>query len=355
METIIAFLQGWHWSLPITGVVSFLMLLHIGINVLYKVYYPKYAHKGKPGVLFVLNVLYHPFKLFMWLLGLSLLGTLYAGMLFQMGIGVWVIGVIKIGIVFAIAWTFYIFSKEGERVLLERWHQDLTTITLFSKVCLLLIVFVSILLILPILGIPIGGLLAFGGLGGIVVGFAAKDALSNIFGGIILAIDRPFKIGEWIYTTDGKIEGCIESIGWRITKLRTLDKQILYIPNHLFSSITYVNRTRITHYRIWKKFPLRYEDIEKAPLILQEVRKYIMGRTDLDKNEQNFIHLSDLADAGISLELRTYVKTADYKRYFQVMEEVLFAIYEIIHKAGAELAYPTQTVHLSNPSDKCDL
>ncbi len=347
METVIAFLHGCHWSIPLTGVVCLLLLIHLGINFLYKVQFPKYVHAAKHGRVFFLNVLYHPFKLFVWLLGFSFLGTIYMDRLFQMGIEKNAIALLQVGIVFAIAWAFYIFSKEGERILLEKWHQDLTTVVLFSKVCLLAIVFMTILLILPILGIPIGGLLAFGGLGGIVVGFAAKDALSNIFGGIVLAIDRPFKIGEWILTPDGKMEGCVEAIGWRVTKLRTLEKRVLYVPNNLFSSMIYINRTRITHYRIWKMISLRYEDVEKMPQILSEIRKYIASRTDLDRSEMNFIHLVELAESGLDLELRVYVKTSDYKKYFQVMEEVLLEIYLIVRRLGGELAYPTRTLYVS--------
>lgn len=347
MKCVIAFLHGCHWSLPVAGILFFVIFVHICINLLYKVQFPKYAHAGKHGRLFILNVLYHPFKLFIWFLGCSFLATLYAERLFKFGIGSGLTALLQIGIVFAIGWAFYIFSKEGERVLLHKWHQDLTTVALFSKICFLGIVFASILLILPILGIPIGGLLAFGGLGGIIVGFAAKDALSNIFGGIVLAIDRPFKIGEWILTPDGKMEGCVESIGWRITKLRTLEKRVLYVPNNLFSSMIYLNRTRITHYRVWKMISLRYEDVDKMPAILKEIREYIANRPDLDRNEMNFIHLVDLAESALNLELRVYVKTADYKKYFQSMEEILLDIYLIVRKAGGELAYPTQTLYVS--------
>jgi MscS family membrane protein len=347
MDSVIAYLDGCHWSLPIALVFGTLISLHLTINFLYRVLFPKYAQKSRHLPIFVLNVLYHPFKLFMWLLGFSFILSLYATRLFQLGIGDAIRALLQIGIVFAFAWTLTIFSKEGERVLLEKWHQDLTTVALFSKVCLLGVILASILLILPILGIPIGGLLAFGGLGGIVVGFAAKDALSNIFGGIVLAIDRPFKIGEWILTPDGKMEGCVEAIGWRITKLRTLEKRVLYVPNNLFSSMVYLNRTRITHYRIWKMIGLCYQDVDKMPDILQKIRAYISLRHDLDRSEMNFIHLVDLADSALNLELRVYVKTSDYKKYFQVMEEILLEIYLIIKNAGASLAYPTQTLHIS--------
>lgn len=347
MECIIDFLHKCHWLLPVTGVLALLVLLHFGINFLYRMQYPKFQEQGRRGPAFFLHMLHRPFKLFMWLLGFSFLATLYAGRLFQWGIGAATIAVLQIGIVFTVAWALYNFSKEGERALLEKWHQDLTTVALFSKICLLTIIFITVLLIFPIFGIPIAGLVAFGGLGGVVVGFAAKDALANIFGGFVLAIDRPFKIGEWILTPDGKMEGCVELIGWRVTKLRTLDKRVLYVPNSLFSSMIYMNRTRITHYRIWKMIGLRYEDVDKMPLILKEIREYLGNRNDLDRGEVNFIHLVDLAESALDLELRVYVKTSDYKKYFQVMEEILLEIYLIIRRAGGELAYPTQTIHVS--------
>jgi small-conductance mechanosensitive channel len=81
--------------------------------------------------------------------------------------------------------------------------------------------------------------------------------------------------------------------------------------------------------------------------ILKEIREYIANRTDLDRNEMNFIHLVDLAESALNLELRVYVKTSDYKKYFQAMEEILLDIYLMIRKAGGELAYPTQTLYVS--------
>ena len=333
-------------------VFSVLIVLHFIINIVYRIYYPKCVEKKKHARAVILQILYRPFKLFLWLVGLSGLTTIYAELLFQAGVGIGVI--LKLGIVFAFAWAIYLVSRDWERVLLEKWHQDVTTVTLFSKVCLIGITVSAVLLTLPILGIPIGGLLAFGGVGGIIVGFATKDAFSNIFGGIVLALDAPFKVGEWIYTTDGKVEGKVEAIGWRVTSLRTWDKHILYVPNHLFSSMVYANRTRVTHFRIWRTFDIRYQDMKDIPCILQEVRKYINTRDDLDKNEMHFINLVDFGSSALKLELRVYVRTKDYKYYYRAMEEVLSSIYDIVLKCGGHMAYPTQTLYV-HPEGEQDL
>ena len=91
-------------------------------------------------------------------------------------------------------------------------------------------------------GMSLSGLLTFGGIGGLAVGMAGKDILSNFFSGIMLYFDRPFSIGDWIRSPDRNIEGTVAEIGWRITKITTFDNRPLYVPNSLFSSISVENR-----------------------------------------------------------------------------------------------------------------
>ena len=88
----------------------------------------------------------------------------------------------------------------------------------------------GLLTLLQTLGLSISGLMAFGGMGGIAVGFAAKDILANFFGGLFIYTDRPFSVGDWIRSPDRDIEGTVEKIGWRVTRIRTFDKRPLYIP-----------------------------------------------------------------------------------------------------------------------------
>ena len=106
----------------------------------------------------------------------------------------------------------------------------------------------------------VSGLLAFGGIGGIAVGFAAKDLLANFFGGLMIYLDRPFSVGDWIRSPDKEIEGTVEDIGWRLTRIRTFDKRPLYIPNSIFASISVENPSRMSNRRIYEKIGIRYDD-----------------------------------------------------------------------------------------------
>ena len=101
------------------------------------------------------------------------------------------------------------------------------------------------------LGYSISGVLAFGGIGGIAVGFAAKDLLANFFGGLMIYLDRPFSVGDWIRSPDKNIEGTVEEIGWRLTRIRTFDKRPLYVPNSTFTQISVENPSRMLNRRIY--------------------------------------------------------------------------------------------------------
>ena len=135
---------------------------------------------------------------------------------------------------------------------------DPTTLHALAKLTRLSVVISAVLVALPTLGIEITALLAFGGVGGIAVGFAAQDLLSNFFGGLMIYLDRPFAIGDWIRSPDREIEGTVESIGWRLTVVRTFDKRPLYVPNSVFAKLALENPSRMTNRRIYETIGIRY-------------------------------------------------------------------------------------------------
>ena len=114
---------------------------------------------------------------------------------------------------------------------------DYTTVDALSKLGRFSVVIIAALVILQTLGFSISGVLAFGGIGGIAMGFAAKDMLANFFGGLTIYLDRPFTVGEWIRSPDKAIEGTVEYIGWRHTRVRAFNKNPIYVPNALFTTI----------------------------------------------------------------------------------------------------------------------
>ena len=135
---------------------------------------------------------------------------------------------------------------------------DRATLDAVVKLLRLSVLITAFLVALQTLGFSISGVLAFGGIGGIAVGFAAKDLLANFFGGLVIYLDRPFAVGDWIRSPDREIEGTVERIGWRQTIIRGFDTRPLYIPNSTFTNIAVENPSRMRNRQIYETIGIRY-------------------------------------------------------------------------------------------------
>lgn len=351
------FLMTIPWWASILIVGSIVVFIHLTVGMIYRFGYPKLMKKGQHWLALFLKTLYKPFCLYLWFAGLSIVTSLYANYFFEIGIVNWINTFLRVGIIFALGWGFYIFATGVEGFLAKRFHYDRTTMNFLSKLTFIVVAIFSGLLILPLFGIQIGGLLAFGGISGIIVGFAAKEALANVLGGFLIAMDRPFRIGDWIYSVDGSMEGYVEQIGWRLTMIRTFEKRVLYIPNSLFTTLCLVNATQMTNRRIQLTIGIRFQDADKFPAMIREIRSYVVGHEGVDREHVNYVHLNHLGSLGLEILIRAYTKTVHLEEFMQVQEEILLHILSIIKKHDTEITYPTSTTNLTvegpfgNPSE----
>jgi MscS family membrane protein len=348
----VQFLGQWPWWVPIIVVFTGAVGLHVFLNLFYRYGFPDERKRGREWPAIILRAVKFPLKLFVWLSFIFFIVSLYANELFEISLVNVISNLFQVGFIASLSLTFYTFARELEKHFLIKRHYDRTSVELFSKLSLMVIIFCTLIIILPLFGIQIGGLLAFGGFSGIIVGLAARDAIANILGGIIIALDRPFRIGEWIYSDNGKIEGHVEHIGWRLTKVRQFDKRPIFIPNSMFSSMVFVNATRATNRRVLKTFMIRYQDVSKVSQVLQGIRTYIKESREIDQDQSNFAHLEDFADSSVDILVRVYSKTVDDKEFRVFQEKVLFDVYKIIRENGAEMAFPTSIVYLKKEGEK---
>jgi len=195
-------------------------------------------------------------------------------------------------------------------------------------------------------GVNPAGLLAFGGMSGIAVGFAAKDLLGNIFGGLVLYLDKPFVVGDWIRSPDREIEGTVEKIGWRMTVVRTFDKRPLYIPNGIFSTITIENPSRMTNRRIKEVLGVRYCDVNKMAKITADIRHMLQQHPDIDQNQVIIVNFLEFSESSLNFLLYTFTKTTDWVTFHQIKENILLEINRIIESHQAEMAFPTRTLYI---------
>ena len=223
---------------------------------------------------------------------------------------------------------------------------DETTAAAIGKLLRAAVLITSALVMLQTFGYSISGVLAFGGVGGIAIGFAAKDLLSNFFGGLMIYLDRPFKVGDWIRSPDQDIEGTVEYIGWRTTRIRTFSQRPLYIPNSTFASISVENPSRMLNRRIYETIGVRYEDADKLATIVEQVEAMLREHPAIDLNKTLMVNFNAFAPSSLDFFIYTFTKTTDWAKYHAIKQDVLLRIHTIIADLGGEMAFPTSTVHL---------
>ena len=236
----------------------------------------------------------------------------------------------------------FIADKQAKGEIFDR-----ATLDAAVKLLRLSVVITAFLVALQTLGFSISGVLAFGGIGGIAVGFAAKDLLANFFGGLMIHLDRPFAIGDWVRSPDRAIEGTVERIGWRQTLIRKFDTRPLYVPNSAFANITVENPSRMSNRRIYETIGIRYEDAGAMGAVVAEVEAMLRAHDEIDSDGFLMVNFNAFAPSSLDFFIYCYTRTTAWARYHQVKQDVLLRIIGIIDRHGAEIAFPTSTVHLA--------
>ncbi len=288
-----------------------------------------------------------PLTALIWLTGISfaaeIVGQHTGAVIFEAVAPLRAVGIISI-----IAWALIRFIQAMEANVL-RWkgdEYDPTTVEAIGKLLRISVVITGALMALQTLGFSISGVLAFGGVGGIAVGFAAKDMLANFFGGLMLYLDRPFAVGDWVRSPDRDIEGTVERIGWRLTVIRTFDKRPLYVPNSTFSNIAVENPSRMHNRRIFETIGIRYDDADKMEAVVADVKRMLRQHPEIDPEQTLIVNFNGFAPSSLDFFIYTFTKTTQWVKYHEVKQDVLLKVVAIIESHGAEIAFPTSTVHV---------
>ncbi len=246
-----------------------------------------------------------------------------------------------------IAWFLIRFVRLAESVLAQRMSDDphdLTTMMAVARLLRAAIIITVVLMAMQALGYSIEGVLAFGGIGGLAVGFAAKDLLSNFFGGLMIYLDRPFVVGDWIRSPDRNIEGTVENIGWRLTQIRTFDKRPLYVPNSVFANIALENPSRMSNRRIKETIGLRYDDARQVQPIIDDVRAMLENHPDIDPDQTLIVNFDAFGASSLDFFIYTFTKTTNWIEFHKIKQDVLIKILDIVAAHGASVAFPTSTI-----------
>jgi MscS family membrane protein len=258
-----------------------------------------------------------------------------------------------VGVVACLAWFLIRLIRSVTQNLIELRLQkgeavDHTTIDALSKLARLTVIITASLVAMQTLGFSISGVLAAGGIGGLAVGFAAKDLLANFFGGLTIYLDRPFSVGDWIRSPDKEIEGTVEYISWRHTRVRAFNKNPIYVPNALFTTIVVENPSRMSHRRIKETIGIRYEDIGVMAAIVSDVKAMLENHPEIDVTQTLIINFNTFGPSSLDFFIYAFTKTTAWVHYHEVKQDILLKVAEIIDGHGAQIAFPTRTLHIES-------
>lgn len=253
----------------------------------------------------------------------------------------------QLALIVLVAWAAWRLINRVESKQLDG-GMDPTTVQLVGKLAKLAVTILIIMPVFQLLGISISGILAFGGMGGLIVGLAAKDLLANFFGSLIIYLDKPFKVGDWIRSPDRSIEGTVESIGFRVTRIRTFDKRPLYVPNSVFTSISVENPSRMLNRRIYETIGVRYQDSRKVHVMMDAIRTMLRTHPEVDQDQTIIVNFNAFGASSLDFFVYAFTKTTDWVHYHEVKQDVLLRIMDIIHEHDADCAFPTRTLHLDS-------
>ena len=210
----------------------------------------------------------------------------------------------------------------------------------------ILIFILGLAAVLELWGIKIGPIIAGLGLFGVAVALGAQDLFKNLISGILVLVEKRFKIGDWILVED-IIQGIVEKIGFRSTVIRKFDKSIAIIPNFQFAENAVINISQTTNWIISWTINLQYDTtVEQLKTIRNEIEDFIKKHEDYKPDIGYAVRVDKFADSSIDMYVRCFTKTDDWDEWLAVKERLAISIKQIVEKNKASFAFPSQSIYV---------
>jgi MscS family membrane protein len=268
-----------------------------------------------------------------------------------LSLGAFVLAIEDTLLILAFAWTALRIADVLWQILINRLiARDQTTvigvIPAARTTSRILIFLAAFLAILNSFGFNITAVMAGLGVGGIAVALAAQKTFENLIGGVTLFADQPVRVGDFCRV--GDMVGTVEQIGLRSTRIRTLDRTLMTIPNAEFSNLHLDNYAKRDKIWFHPRIGLRYETTpDQIRYILVEIRKMLYAHPMVDPDPAR-IRFVQFGAYSLDLDIFAYVTETDYGKYLEVAEDLNLRIMEIVARAGSAFAFPSQTTYIEN-------
>ena len=242
-----------------------------------------------------------------------------------------------------------LFQPFGKQEELEN-RLNKTLMTLLKKAAKVLILIIAGIAVLSETGINVATLITGIGLGGLTIALAAQDTAQNLFGGLVILLDKPFQVDDWISTPD--IEGVVEDITFRSTRVRTFPNALVVVPNSTLVSSPITNWSRMNKRRASFTVGLTYDTTEA------QLQRCISRNTEMiNQNpevlaDDTVVAFNSFQDSSLEISVLFYTRATSFSAFQKIKEQVNYGIMKIVEEEGASFAFPTQTVYLQREEQK---
>lgn len=255
-------------------------------------------------------------------------------------------------IAFAIFWSLH-RAIDPIRRLFKKLDKALSKamVDWIFKAMKVIVLFIGAAVILETWGIAVAPLLAGFGLLGVAVALGAQDLFKNLIAGLTVIAEKRFSPGDWI-KVEGVVEGTVEEIGFRSTKVRRFDKAPVHVPNAQLADTVVTNFSRMPCRRIQWIIGVTYDTKgEQLKTIRDQIEAYIRSKPDvfaLNDDIPTLVRVDSFNTSSIDIMVYCFTKTIVWAEYLKVKEELAFAVMDIVEQAGSAFAFPTQSLHIEN-------
>jgi MscS family membrane protein len=264
--------------------------------------------------------------------------------------------IIRSMFIILIFWIFYngvnVFSKDVFKFA-EKFGKDLAREvgTFLIKSIKVFIIIIAVLAVLQEWGINVTALIASLGIGGLAIALAAKDTAANLFGGLTILADKSLKIGEWVKV--GSVEGIVEDLGMRTTRIRTFEKSLITVPNQYIANNPIENFSRRNIRRIKMTIGVVYDTpSEVLRKIVQDIKDMLENHPDVAKDQSIVVYFDEFGDSSLNIFILFFANTSNWLEYVQIKQDINLKIMEIVEENGSSFAFPSQSIYVEKlPED----
>jgi len=250
-------------------------------------------------------------------------------------------------IIVLIAWGFFnLVGGAAYNQVSDLMNLDQSLAIFASKALRAVIIALALVIVVQEWGYDVSGLIAGLGIGGLALSLAAKDALANIFGGVIIILDKPFSVGDWILTPS--VEGTVEEMSLRSTRVRTFANSLVTVPNAVLANEAVTNWTRMQKRRVSFHLGVTYTTPRpKLQECVNKIRALLENHPEVHP-DLILVYFDQFADSSLDIFIYFFTKTKVWAEFMAAKEDINFKIMEILEQEGVSVAFPSRSIYFEN-------